>query len=259
VPEPVLLEPDWEMPPGVWAFVTTREGGHSAGPWSSFNLAQHVQDDDRAVTANRQQLLAQLQRRTGVSSLALQWVQQVHGIEVLRADACTQASAPVADAVYTNVPGIACGVLTADCLPVLLCSSDGSEIAVAHAGWRGLCHGVLEQTLQQFAAPPSQIRAWLGPAIAQCHFEVGAEVREAFCQQAKPAALSAIEACFQRGAKPGKWMADIYGLARTRLHAAGVTQAAGNPLCTVCHAERFYSYRHQAVTGRFATLIVKAR
>lgn len=259
VPEVGVIEPDWELPPGMKAFVTTRSGGNSAGPWSSFNLAQHVQDDARAVIANRAQLLARMQQLTQTPSLTLQWVQQVHGTAVLRVEGAALEPAPIADAVYTREKNIACGVLTADCLPVLFCSSDGEEIAVAHAGWRGLCHGVLEATLRQFASPPSQIRAWLGPAIAQCHFEVGDEVREAFCKGVEAKNLAAFEACFSRGAKPGKWMADLYQLARLRLHAAGVVQVAGEATCTVCHADRFYSYRHQAVTGRFATLIVKTR
>lgn len=257
--EAAVIEVDWDLPAGVRAFVTTRAGGHSRGAWSSFNLAQHVQDDAQAVIANRAQLLVQLQHLVRAPALTLQWVQQVHGTEVLHLQGAAREPAPVADAIHTRENNIVCGVLTADCLPVLFCSSNGSEIAVAHAGWRGLCHGVLEATLRQFNAPPAQIRAWLGPAIARCHFEVGDEVRAAFCADTEAENSSALAHCFTRGAQPGKWMADLYALARARLHAAGVMQVEGEARCTVCHADRFYSYRHQAVTGRFATLIVKTR
>jgi YfiH family protein len=257
--EESLLEPRWDLPPGVRAFVTTRSGGHSVGPWQSFNLARHVQDDDDLVSANRARLISGLQRRTGILTPTVQWVQQVHGIDVLRVENAAQAqeSAPPADAVYTQQAGVACAVLTADCLPVLFCSSDGKEIAIAHAGWRGLCNGVLEATVRQFSCGAAAIQAWLGPAIALCHFEVGSEVREAFCNAARPQDLAATRGCFQSGASAGKCMADLYELARIRLRAAGLTGISGEPQCTVCHADRFYSYRHQAVTGRFATLIIK--
>lgn len=257
MPDATVIEPEWRLPPGVRAFVTTRAGGHSTGPWTSFNLAQHVQDDMRAVVENREALRARMQQLAGISSIALQWVQQVHGTEVFRLERATPDIAPFADAIYTKESGIACGVLTADCLPVLFCSSDGNEIAVAHAGWRGLCHGVLEATLRQFSAAPPQIRAWLGPAIAKCHFEVGMEVREAFCERASPGDLAAVQRCFVPGIKPDKWMADLYELARIRLHAAGLAHIEGGPQCTVCQADRYYSYRHHGITGRFATLIVR--
>lgn len=252
-----MIEPDWKLPPGVRAFITTRSGGFSAGAWQSFNLAQHVGDDAHAVDANRALLLAQLQQHTGVSPLALQWVQQVHGTAVVRAEGHVQTPPPTADAVYTKERGIACAVLTADCLPVLFCAADGSEIAVAHAGWRGLSQGILEATVQQFETPAASIVAWLGPAIAQCHFEVGTEVREAFCQGLGTVEQQAVHACFRPGTRPDKWMADLYGLARLRLRTLGLTQVSGEPQCTVCQSERFYSYRHQPLTGRFATLIVR--
>jgi polyphenol oxidase len=202
-------------------------------------------------------LLSQLQDQL-MSPLALQWVQQVHGTAVLRATAAVAESVPVADAIYTDTANLVLGVMTADCLPVLFSADDGTEIAIAHAGWRGLCNGVLEATLKNFRCSPAHIRCWLGPAIGPCHFEVGHEVREAFLARAALTEQSAIAAAFQPGERAGKWQGDLYTLARLRLQAAGVKQVNGVVQCTVCHADRFYSYRQQAVTGRFATLIVRS-
>jgi YfiH family protein len=252
-----LFQPDWALPAGVHAFVTTRFGGHSAGPWSSFNLAQHAGDVPSAVTANRHQLLDRLHKETGDTVPGIQWVQQVHGTRVFHAGATALTPAPEADALYAADSPLVLGVLTADCLPVLFCSVDGHEIAVAHAGWRGLLAGVLEATLGSFRAPASAITVWLGPAIGPCHFEVGSEVRAAFLARSGVAQRAATEAAFASTATPGKWLADLYQLARIRMRVLGVEQISGVPVCTVCHPERFYSYRKQPVTGRFATLIVR--
>ncbi len=253
-----LYQPDWTLPAGVHAFVTTRAGGSSAAPWNSFNLALHAGDAAAAVTTNRSLLLERMSKETGVAIPAVQWVQQVHGTRVFHAGTVA-LSAPEADALYASGSALALGVLTADCLPVLFCSADGREIAVAHAGWRGLVGGVLEATLGSFHTAPAAITAWLGPAIGPCHFEVGDEVRAAFLARSGPAERAATEAAFVSTPKPGKWLADLYQLARIRLSAFGVTRIHGNALCTVCNHERFYSYRKQAVTGRFATLIVQTR
>ena len=253
----LLYRPDWSLPKGVHAFVTTRGGGHSNGAWSSFNLAQHAGDVPAAVAANRALLLEHLRTETGVAVPAIQWLGQVHGTRVFHAGTAA-VPAPEADAVYACGSSLALGVLTADCLPVLFASDDGLEVAVAHAGWRGLLGGVLEATLGSFHAGPSSLSAWLGPAIGPCHFEVGGEVRAAFLEQATPATRSATDAAFTAGTRPGKWLADLYAVARIRLRAAGLSRVHGEALCTVCHAERFYSYRKQAVTGRFATLIVRS-
>jgi YfiH family protein len=255
VPE-LLYRPDWKLPQGVHAFVTTRGGGQSKGAWSSFNLAQHAGDVPAAVAANRALLLERLRAETGAEVPGIQWVSQVHGTRVFHAGS-TAVPAPEADAVYAHDSSLALGVLTADCLPVLFASDDGREVAVAHAGWRGLLNGVLEATLGSFHARPSAISAWLGPAIGPCHFEVGAEVRGAFLEHAPAADRSATDAAFAAGAKPDKWLADLYALARIRLRAGGLSRIHGEALCTVCHDERFYSYRKQAVTGRFATLILR--
>jgi len=257
VSEEGWLLPDWQLPPGVFACVTTRRSGCSQPPWDSFNLGSHVGDDPAVVAANRQQLQALLRQQTGLAALPIQWLQQVHGTTVLNlADGQLQHPVPEADAIYTRAQGIACTVLTADCLPVLFCADDGSEIAVAHAGWRGLLNGILERTVHHFAIAPGRIRVWLGPAIASCHFEVGAEVRSQFLAVAAPGTETATTAAFT-STSPGKYHADLYALARIRLQTAGVLQVAGVPRCTVCDAESWYSYRRNPVTGRFASLILR--
>lgn len=250
-----LVRPAWQLPSGVHAFVTTRHGGHSSGDFHSLNLGQHVGDDVAAVENNRAAVLAALQQQTGAAAPQLQWMQQVHGVKVQPIDSLL-ATPPVADALYTTQKGIALSVLTADCLPVLFCSADGSELAVAHAGWRGLCNGVLGFTLEHFKCPVSAIRCWLGPAIGPCHFEVGSEVRDAFCMLSRQPDMIATKAAFTPGSQPDKWLANLYALANVRLRAAGVTDISGEPHCTVCRDE-FYSYRQNPITGRFATGIMR--
>lgn len=252
-----LLHPDWDLPPGVQAFVTTRHGGHSLPPWQGFNLGLHTGDDPAAVAANRSLLGGMLVKHSGITDLAVQWVRQVHGTVVFRAGGKAVQPAPEADAIYTDTAGLALAVLTADCLPILFCSQDGAEIAVAHAGWRGLLAGVLEATVRGFRTAPGAITAWLGPAIGPCHFEVGSEVRSAFVAAATLHEQEATLAAFQPGQVPEKWLADLYALARLRLQRAGLSLVSGSANCTICNHDLFYSYRLQAVTGRFATLIVK--
>jgi polyphenol oxidase len=253
---PALVALDWQLPDRVRAFVTTRVGGYSLGPWSGFNLGTHVGDDPQAVAANRALLQAALARETGNAATNLQWLQQVHGTLVHTASLASPGI-PEADAIYCCDAGLACGVLTADCLPVLFCSQDGSEIAVAHAGWRGLAAGVLEHTLAAFTTVPAEILCWLGPAIGPCHFEVGEDVRQAFLQQVGPHQHRAIAAAFSPTAVPDKLLADLYQLARLRLQTAGVKRISGEPDCTMCDSKRWYSYRREPVTGRFATLIMR--
>lgn len=255
--ESSLLLPDWQLPPGVFACVTTRRGGCSQPPCDSFNLGSHVGDAVAAVAGNREQLQALLRQHAGPAPVPVQWLQQVHGTAVFRLDGTQPTSVPPeADAIHTRARGVACAVLTADCLPVLFCADDGSEIAVAHAGWRGLVNGVLEHTLRAFAVPAPRIRVWLGPAIASCHFEVGEDVRTQFLAQACDAATIATRAAFTAG-RAGKYMADLYQLARLRLEAAGVSEVSGVPRCTVCDAHNWFSYRRDGATGRFATLILR--
>ncbi|MGQ7959157.1 peptidoglycan editing factor PgeF [Pseudomonas sp. SP16.1] len=233
------LTPDWPAPARVRACVTTRSGGVSVAPFDSFNLGDHVDDDPAAVAKNRQRLLSQLGCQPA-------WLRQVHGTQVVAADPARVAEA---DASWTSTPGIACTAMTADCLPALFCDRAGSRVAAAHAGWRGLAGGVLEATVQALGVAPEELLVWLGPAIGPLAFEVGAEVREAFVGQHGEA-----EAAFVPGANAGKYMADIYQLARIRLAAIGVTAVSGGGLCTYSDP-RFYSYRRSPRTGRFASLI----
>ena len=233
------LLPDWPAPARVKACVTTRAGGVSLAPFDSFNLAEHVEDDLQAVTHNRQCLSTLI----GCSPA---WLRQVHGVAVADADPAVVAEA---DASWTAKVGVACAVLTADCLPVLFCDRAGSRVAAAHAGWRGLAAGVLEATLAALAVPASEVLVWLGPAIGPQAFEVGSEVREVFLGT-DPQAASA----FVPSANAGRFMADLYALARLRLAACGVPSVYGGGFCTVSDP-RFYSYRRAARTGRFASLV----
>ncbi|MGG5414827.1 purine nucleoside phosphorylase YfiH [Edwardsiella tarda] len=239
-----LITPRWAAPARVSACSTTREGGVSQTPYASLNLGLHVGDVPEQVEANRQRLCQALQLPTPPI-----WLEQVHGTRVLTLTDSAEERDVRADAAYTRTPGQVCAVMTADCLPVLFTSLRGDEVAAAHAGWRGLCHGVLEQTLACFAAEPSHILAWLGPAIGPTAFEVGPEVREQFIEQ-DAASVTA----FQPVAG-GKYLADIYALARLRLQAVGVRDISGGDCCTLSDPQRFFSYRRAAQTGRMASLI----
>ncbi|MBF8676742.1 peptidoglycan editing factor PgeF [Pseudomonas fulva] len=234
-----LLTPDWPAPASVRACVTTRQGGVSLPPFDTFNLGDHVGDDPAAVAQNRLRLSCEFDIQPA-------WLKQVHGLAVADADPSRVVEA---DASWTNRPGIACTVMTADCLPVLLCDQAGTQVAAAHAGWRGLAGGVLEATLDRLDVPPAQVLVWLGPAIGPQAFEVGLEVRDAFTAVHPEAARAFVD-----GERPGKLMADIYALARIRLAARGVTAVYGGGLCTVSD-ERFFSYRRTPQGGRFASLV----
>lgn len=241
-----LLKPEWPAPARVVALVSTRSGGVSAEPFDSLNLATHVNDEPAAVAVNRRRLI---DAAPGLAAIG--WLQQVHGVAVVAADA---AHTPIADALYTTMPGLGCAVLTADCLPVLFCDRAGTQVAAAHAGWRGLCAGILEQTAARFAEPATVI-AWLGPAIGNRNFEVGPEVREQFLAAAQPPQRAATADCFVPGPRPGHFYADIYQLARLRLAAVGIAAVFGGGLCTFAEPARWFSYRRAAVTGRMASLI----
>lgn len=233
------LLPDWPAPAMIRACVTTRTGGISVPPFDSFNLGDHVGDDPSAVAWNRQHLQDLLGCRPA-------WLSQVHSSTAIKAMADSCATA---DASWSDVPGEACAVLTADCLPVLFCNRAGTRVAAAHAGWRGLAGGVLEATLDALAVPAEELLVWLGPAIGPAAFEVGPEVREAFVAQHVDAAEA-----FTPSRSAGRFMADLYQLARIRLAAVGVDAVYGGGLCTFSDA-RFYSYRRAARTGRFASLV----
>lgn len=249
-PKLPCIEPDWPAPASVYALSTTRAGGASAPPWDSLNLAHHVGDDDARVAHNRRQLLAALPGGSNV-----QWLSQVHGARVVQARA--GGGVPAADASWSEQPGTACAIMSADCLPVLLCSVAGERVAAAHAGWRGLVGGVLENTVAAMGVDPRQLLAWLGPAIGPRAFEVGPEVREAFLAAAPGAGAGQVAACFEPvQARPGHYLADLYQLARLRLGACGVQAVYGGHWCTCSDSERFYSYRRDGQTGRMASLIL---
>ncbi|WP_397453812.1 peptidoglycan editing factor PgeF [Pseudomonas sp. NA-150] len=233
------LIPDWPAPAGVKSCVTTRAGGVSVAPFDSFNLGDHVDDNPEAVAANRLRLTSNL----GVQPA---WLRQVHGVVVADAD---PRQVVEADASFSDQSGVACTIMTADCLPALFCDRAGSRVAAAHGGWRGLAAGILEATVERMAVPASEILVWLGPAIGPGAFEVGPEVREAFIST-HPETIEA----FVPSRNPGKFVADIYALARLRLAACGVTAVYGGGFCTVSDS-RFYSYRRSARTGRFASLV----
>jgi YfiH family protein len=238
-----MLLPDWPAPPTVRAVATTRHGGVSTGPYSSLNLGDHVGDAPAQVAANR----ARLRQGLGLS-LEPAWLKQVHGTTVVAAE--TVVTPLAADATYARTPGRACVVMTADCLPVLFCDRAGRWVAAAHAGWRGLVGGVLTATLAYLDCPVGEVLAWLGPAIGPQAFEVGSEVRQAFLAR-DPAAGH----CFQPSSA-GRWLADLYELARRQLRAAGITAIYGGGWCTFTETDQFFSYRRDGgCTGRMATLI----
>lgn len=255
-----MIIPQWPAPDNVKALATEREispsnkQGVSLPPYQSFNLGDHVNDLPNHVRANRQQLLEQ---STGCDEI--RWLQQVHGIDCPDANLITDGIK--ADATFTQTPALACAVMTADCLPVLFCDLQGRQVAAAHAGWRGLAQGVLDNTLKSFTAngiAKNQVIAWLGPAISQAAFEVGPDVAQAFAQFEDGSAW-ADDACFIAG-QGNRLQADLYRLARLQLEHLGVAGVYGEVFCTFSAVDsndeaRFFSYRREAITGRQASLI----
>ncbi|WHP32519.1 purine nucleoside phosphorylase YfiH [Trabulsiella odontotermitis] len=237
-----IIVPQWPAPQGVVACSSTRVGGVSLPPYDSLNLGAHCGDDLAHVEENRARMFA----AGGLPSEPV-WLEQVHGKEVLTLTGGTYDSKR-ADAAYSHIPGQVCAVMTADCLPVLFCNRAGTEVAAAHAGWRGLCAGVLEETVACFADLPENIMAWLGPAIGPDAFEVGPEVRDAFMAK---------DANADRAFRPAgeKYYADIYQLARQRLANVGVEQVYGGDRCTFSQKDDFFSYRRDKITGRMASFI----
>jgi YfiH family protein len=234
------IVPDWPAPAGVASLVTTRNGGVSRGDFASFNLGLRCGDEAACVEANRARLREHLPQ-------APKWLHQLHGNRVVDADGLDGEAN--ADASVARMPGTVCAVMIADCMPVLLCDEAGSVVAAAHAGWRGLSSGVIENTVRAMNVPAARLLAWLGPAIGPAAFEVGAEVREAFV---------AHDAAAARAFTPhreGKWLADLFMLGRQRLAACGVTRVFGGGDCTVTNLQRYYSYRRDRITGRMAALI----
>jgi YfiH family protein len=235
-----LIVPDWPAPPNVRAVQTTRLGGVSQTPYDSLNLGTHVGDNPLHVAANRQRL-------SDILPSEPIWMEQVHGTIVQ--DAALASCQPQADAAVTRHLDTVCTVMTADCLPVLLCDQAGTVVAAAHAGWRGLSMGVIERTVEAMHVPADQLLAWLGPAIGPDAFEVGEDVYQVFVNHDAKAA-EAFEATEQT-----KWRADIYLLARQRLAALGVARVYGGEYCTFHDTRRFFSYRRDGACGRMASMI----
>lgn len=280
LPGQSFIAPDWPKPENIIALTSTRLGGVSQSGYGSFNLAEHVGDAPDRVAIN-QQLLAQ-----GLTEpLTFQWLEQVHGAAVVEVDG--DGSRQQADAAFSRAPAVACCVLTADCLPILLTTTDGNVVAAIHAGWRGLAKGVVEQALQAMQVNPEKVLAWLGPAIGPCHFEIGAEVRDAFLAtvavdqrehfdhlgftpidkamsdpdngSVSTAERTAGNVVTQPSAKlqtkNTKYLANLYAIADYKLQHWGVSQIYGGGFCTYCNEQQFYSYRREANCGRMVSLI----
>lgn len=238
-----VIIPDWPAPASVKALTTTRHGpGFSALPFHQFNLGSRCGDDPSHVRQNR----AALKTAYGLPSEPL-WLHQVHGVEVAVDDG-TRGSDPLVDASVSNLPNSVLAVLTADCLPVLFCNTSGTEVAAAHAGWRGLVAGMLEATVAAMQSPPETLLAWLGPAAGAARYEVGDEVRQAFLD------VDATAASAFTPTRPGHYRIDMVAIARQRLQSVGVTQVFGGNECTISDI-RFYSHRREQRTGRMASLI----
>ena len=248
-----FLVPDWPVASHVKAAISLRTGGFSTEPFASNNLALHVGDKESNVLLNREALLGSLCVK------GWQWLDQVHGVELVEAEASGHIK--VADGCFTRSPNVVCSVLTADCLPVLMCDKAGKQVLAVHAGWRGLSKGILLKAVRLFTCLPEEVLVYLGPAIGPKLFEVGGEVRKAFQALATEFKLvgSAWDSAFSpvEGGRAEKYLADLYELARMQLAALRVENVYGGAFCTYSEADKFYSYRRDGVTGRMATCIWK--
>ena len=252
-----IIQADWDAPDNVRTLITTRMGGYSSPPYKSFNLAMHVGDDPLSVEQNRKRLKERLPSEP-------KWLNQIHSRRIIdAADTKLQADADGSITIQQNIVSV---VMTADCLPALICNRQGSAVAALHAGWRGLLAGILEQGAEQLvklsACRKEDVLVWLGPAIGPDYFEVGEDVRQAFLARAQARGQShyeSIDRCFAKYKKTpegqNKYLADIYQLARVRLSAIGVDNVSGGHYCTYSEADKFYSYRRDGVTGRMASMI----
>lgn len=239
-----IVVPDWPAPSRVRAFSTTRRGGVSSGPYESFNLATHCGDDIACVTENRERLKARYEVPSAVC-----WLNQVHGCDVVDAGSSYPAP-PSADATFSFEPQRVCAILTADCIPVLICDRTGTMVGAAHCGWRGLAQGVLAALLRRLPTDAANLMAWMGPGIGPENYEVGADVRDALLGAMSPPIVERA----LRPSRSGKWLADLYEVTRSQLNALGVSAVFGGNFCTY-RETRFYSYRRDGVTGRTATLV----
>jgi polyphenol oxidase len=252
----LLIAPDWPVPPNVMTAMTTRHGGVSSPPYDSLNLGYSTADERVNVIEN-ERIVA---RELAVDASQIRWVYQVHGHVVHRAEALPP-NAPLGatviegDAIVSRTPGLVCGVKVADCMPVLFAARDASVVGAAHAGWRGLSSGVLENTLSAMAVHGEDVMAWLGPCIGSAKFEVGEEVREAFVGSADVESKAIIDSAFVRLQKDGKYLCDLRAIARQRLRIRGVTQVFTSDACTMSEPERFFSHRRDKTTGRMAAFI----
>ena len=262
--EPQIIVPDWPAPPGVRSAFTLRTGGVSVAPYDSLNLGASIGDSSEAVAENRRRVREKL--RLPAEPV---WLEQVHGVEVVvlgaaaaartlvsrvtelpgADDTAARVGGAIGDASVARGAGYVCAIRVADCMPVLFAARDGSAVAAAHAGWRGLAGGVLEATVRRLGVPASQLIAWMGPAIGPAHFEVGEEVRAAFTATDVDAASA-----FVANAR-GRWQCDLYALARRRLAEIGISGIYGGGWCTFAEADRFFSYRRSGQCGRMAALI----
>lgn len=236
-----VIKPSWNAPTGISAFCTTRRGGVSTGPYDNLNLALHVGDDPLLVERNRELLRQQLQLPAEP-----QWLWQTHGTRSVNLDLESDRDA---DAAVTAQAGKVAVVMTADCLPILLCNRSATEVAAVHAGWRGLQAGVVQSAIASMSSPAAELMAWVGPAISQDRFEVGEEVLSAFCSVVEEAAVYFV------ASRPGHWLCDLAGLAAHILRTAGLPEVVIDPHCSYSDQEMLYSYRREAITGRMASLI----
>jgi polyphenol oxidase len=237
-----LLTPEWPAPAQIQAVSTTRAGGLSPAPYASLNVGLGSGDSHTNVLANRA-TLAQAAKLPA----APRWLSQVHGRDCV--DAANAADGAQADASVAFARGQVCAIMTADCLPILLCDFSGTRIGAAHAGWRGLAQGVIEATVRRLDTQPDQLMAWLGPCISAAAYEVGSEVFDTFVSH------HGADAAYFSATRPGHWHADLHGLARARLARLSVTAVFASPLCTAGDSQRFFSYRRDGVTGRMVSLI----
>ncbi|PHQ80712.1 MAG: hypothetical protein COB66_04145 [Coxiella sp. (in: Bacteria)] len=238
-----MIQPQWPAPSNIHAFTTTRDGGVSLAPFDSFNLASHVNDNPDHVMANRQQLMQQ----HNLPRMPI-WLNQTHTTYPVELAANSTTLSQECDAAYTRCADMPCTVLTADCLPLLVCNRQGTEVAAIHAGWRGLQAGVIENTIDQLTSSPDDLLVWLGPAIGPSAFEINNEIRLAFLARypQNSVAFKQVNQC---------WFADIYALARVSLQSRGISQIFGGDYCTFSENEHFFSYRRDGLTGRMASII----
>lgn len=245
-----VIVPNWSKPTNIKAVFTSRQGGVSSSPWDSFNLGLNTQDDEQSLKTNRDMLAKDLP-----NNLKIQWLKQVHAAQVYAAKFDSSENLPTADICFTTEQSIACAVLTADCLPILICDKLGTEVAAVHAGWRGLVCGVLQNAIEQFTSPVEELSIWIGPAICQNHFEVGQEVIEAMleAQLFSQSELPYVSLPSER--ETSKSYLNLVEIAKRKLQQLGVIHISGGQFCSYCDVKNFYSYRRDGETGRMASLI----